>query len=721
MASSSTPNSHASSASVSNLNLATANKPPRILACVLCQHRKIKCDRLFPCANCIKANIKCTPSTPAPARKRRRPNQDLQERLARCEEMLKAYASEKPESTSPRPAHANVSDDLRWQPAGKLVKEDGNLRFVDNPLLGVIFDEVRAMREIMAYDDSDDGIPDCMTPDDNSDLLLGGDTPGVKIESLWPAPAHMFRLWQIYLDRVNPLTKIIHVPSLQPYVAEAATGLHSVPKNIEALLFSIFLMAVVSLTPDECRGLLGYSREEALQRYSSGVRLSLLRMGFLRSHDVTILQALVIYLTSLQGRYNRHAVWILNGVAIRVAQKMGLHRDGEALGLSPFDCEMRRRLWWQIIMVDAKYAMISGLSHTLLPTNCDTKAPKNVNDADIFPSATEHFQDREGPTEMIFCLLTHKFAKFLLDMPGFEGVAMIPETDSVTGSRIGPTEEQLTEYRRGVGQLREELMEILDRYCDPTAGPVHEMAITMRGHLLDKLNELMTAPKDQPEWGGEVKSAKDNAFKLAIGTFEHNEANYASTKDKGFAWFSLLHFQLDIFMYMAGQLCRRTEGTLVERAWRQVGVVYSFHPELFDMTNKNYSALAAFTLRAWAKREQVLFNCTGHVPEVPFYVEKLRVCVPHHVRKEEQGGEEEEEEEEEQTPPNPYTSPGFVPIGTMGSTGTMSTDNPLGQFLSYLDAPALEWDMFTGQPMTHNNGQLGPGFGPFGMGPSADW
>ncbi|PTB78675.1 hypothetical protein M440DRAFT_1297637, partial [Trichoderma longibrachiatum ATCC 18648] len=72
----------------------------RILACVLCQHRKIKCDRNSPCSNCIKANVTCTPSTPAPARKRRRPNQDLQERLARCEELLKQYAS----GTVPIPA-----------------------------------------------------------------------------------------------------------------------------------------------------------------------------------------------------------------------------------------------------------------------------------------------------------------------------------------------------------------------------------------------------------------------------------------------------------------------------------------------------------------------------------------------------------------------------------------------------------------------------------------
>ena len=32
----------------------SGSKPTRILACVLCQHRKIKCDRTFPCANCIK-------------------------------------------------------------------------------------------------------------------------------------------------------------------------------------------------------------------------------------------------------------------------------------------------------------------------------------------------------------------------------------------------------------------------------------------------------------------------------------------------------------------------------------------------------------------------------------------------------------------------------------------------------------------------------------------
>ncbi|KAK4230397.1 activator of stress genes 1 [Podospora fimiseda] len=699
MASSSTASSQVSGP-VSTLTHAGLHKPPRILACVLCQHRKIKCDRNFPCANCTKANVKCTPSTPAPARKRRRPNQDLQERLARCEELLKEYATEKPEGPiTPRQSHASINEDSyhKWQPAPKLIKEDGGMRFMDNPLLGTVYDELRAMREIVDSEDRDEFSSDAMTPDENSDMLLGGDSPNVNVESLWPSAPHVIRLWQVYLDRVNPLTKVIHVPSVQPHLAEAVNGPRTLPKNVEALLFAIFVMAAVSLTPEECQGILGYSREDALHRYSTGVRLCLIRMGFLKSHDLVTLQAIVIYLISLQGRYNRHAAWILNGVVIRIAQKMGLHRDGELLGLSPFEAEMRRRLWWAIIMVDSKYALYSGLSHSFLPRGWDTKIPKNLNDADIFPSATEPFQDRDGPTEMIFCMLTNKFGQFLVETPGLETIALLEEQGSPASNHI--PEEQINECRRHIEKLAKDLLEILDKYCDPMAGPVHQMAIRMREHIVRKFEELIKAPKDQPELESEILTQKDNTFKVAVCTLEHNEANYMSAKDKGFMWFSLLHFQLDIFMYMAGQLCHRTEGILVDRAWRQVEVVYTFHPELFETTSKVHSALAVFILKAWRKREEALLTRTGQLPETPFYIEKLRASFP------------DDEYKSEPTPPDPYTpaslATGFNPVIQDGS---------FDGYLGYLD-----WDMFGNNVMANVGQQSSSNFGGFGMGPSVEW
>lgn len=102
-------------------------------------------------AHIFQANVTCTPSTPAPARKRRRPNQDLQERLARCEELLKEYATAKPPSPppakppSPKPDRVTELEDptQKWKPAGKLFEEDGGVRFMDSYLLTTVYDEVR--------------------------------------------------------------------------------------------------------------------------------------------------------------------------------------------------------------------------------------------------------------------------------------------------------------------------------------------------------------------------------------------------------------------------------------------------------------------------------------------------------------------------------------------------------------------------------------------------
>lgn len=41
----------------SSLALRQPKKTMRVLACVLCQQRKKKCDRSSPCSNCIKVSV----------------------------------------------------------------------------------------------------------------------------------------------------------------------------------------------------------------------------------------------------------------------------------------------------------------------------------------------------------------------------------------------------------------------------------------------------------------------------------------------------------------------------------------------------------------------------------------------------------------------------------------------------------------------------------------
>lgn len=64
-------------------------KSKRVLACHLCQKRKVKCDRRFPCRNCTKRGEECVPITEPRPRRRRVSKQVLLDRLREVEEELR--------------------------------------------------------------------------------------------------------------------------------------------------------------------------------------------------------------------------------------------------------------------------------------------------------------------------------------------------------------------------------------------------------------------------------------------------------------------------------------------------------------------------------------------------------------------------------------------------------------------------------------------------------
>jgi hypothetical protein len=71
-------------------------QPRRKHPCVLCQQRKVKCDRSDPCANCTKARVECiSPTTLPPKRRKKRfPEAELLAKLRRYEEALKIYGAD---------------------------------------------------------------------------------------------------------------------------------------------------------------------------------------------------------------------------------------------------------------------------------------------------------------------------------------------------------------------------------------------------------------------------------------------------------------------------------------------------------------------------------------------------------------------------------------------------------------------------------------------------
>ncbi len=72
------------------LDMPPPSKPQRVLACLVCQQRKVKCDRKFPCATCTTSRVQCVPATQASRRRKRRfPERELLERIRKYEDLLR--------------------------------------------------------------------------------------------------------------------------------------------------------------------------------------------------------------------------------------------------------------------------------------------------------------------------------------------------------------------------------------------------------------------------------------------------------------------------------------------------------------------------------------------------------------------------------------------------------------------------------------------------------
>jgi hypothetical protein len=134
--------------------------------------------------------------------------------------------------------------------------------------------------------------------DDSSDFVLGMTPSPNRASILHPSPDHMLKLWQIFLTNVYPLMKIIHQPSLQRSIETSTADIEHISHGLDALMFAVYGAAVLSMRDGECQATFGESRSTLQSRYRLGARRSLTKAQFMRTSDLMVLQAFVIYLVS---------------------------------------------------------------------------------------------------------------------------------------------------------------------------------------------------------------------------------------------------------------------------------------------------------------------------------------------------------------------------------------------------------------------------------------
>lgn len=295
-------------------------------SCVLCAQRKVKCDRLpRGCENCTKARVPCIYKAPPPPRRRKKGirDVDVNTRLQLYEEKLRELGVD-PERVArqegpTRLAHTKSSaandfidssmlppGDDRPPESGVLVSEHGRSRYLQNSIWTSLSSEFREPGDLLDDSSEEDcssspGVgPAGSTSAQTPDLLLGFQPSSIGLQSLHPDPVQVFRLWQAYLDNINPLVKVFHAPTVQKLISSASSGLDDIPRDFEALLFAIYCITIESLNEQQCLDMLGETKSVARQRFRSGARHSLVKAGYLRTSNIVVLQALTLFIVRLR-------------------------------------------------------------------------------------------------------------------------------------------------------------------------------------------------------------------------------------------------------------------------------------------------------------------------------------------------------------------------------------------------------------------------------------
>jgi hypothetical protein len=122
------------------------------------------------------------------------------------------------------------------------------------------------------------------------------DSGSDNLADFHPSTVQIFRLWQKFVENVNPITKIIHVPTVQRELLEASVNLQEVSKPFESLMFAIYASAITSLSNEECEKLTNISKQQLRKRYHIVAQQALTRAGVFGTMDIVVLQAALLLL-----------------------------------------------------------------------------------------------------------------------------------------------------------------------------------------------------------------------------------------------------------------------------------------------------------------------------------------------------------------------------------------------------------------------------------------
>jgi hypothetical protein len=280
--------------------------------------------------------------------------------------------------------------------------------------------------------------------------------------------------------------------------------------------------------------------------------------------------------------------------AISVGQRMRLHSEAVNAKYPPHEAEMRRRLWWSLVLFEARISEMADTKISSLAPTWDCKIPLNVADSELRSDLQEApREERSYATEAIFAVVRSAIAdhtrhtNFFLDMtcpalkPLVKGRAHSSRHSSSPSAQSQSQSKSQSQNQGGKSENESELAilekQIEDKYlqlCD-AGNPLQYTTIWTARTFIAKYRQIeyFMAHADSPRSQTESQRATATAYALKILECDSMIMNASPEHlTRGFKWFQTFYFPLPSYLYLAQELKRCPIQDMADRAWELMSV-----------------------------------------------------------------------------------------------------------------------------------------------------
>ncbi|KAJ8103394.1 fungal-specific transcription factor domain-containing protein [Lipomyces tetrasporus] len=391
------------------------------------------------------------------------------------------------------------------------------------------------------------------TPSERHALLfrhnLSPSAPGPR--EFHPLPSQIPFLLDVFSENVNFALQIVHMPTVTRMVRDLRGDMTSLTPANEALMLSIYYAAITSMEEDDIMTNFGFTKTDLNLKYRLGLEHALAKADFLNVPDVVLVQAFTIFLFLLRRHDSPRFVWMMTGLLIRMAQALGLHRDGANFEhLRPYEIEMRRRVWWAVCILDVRASEDQGTDLTITSGSFDTKLPLNINDTDIQPDSKQMPTERQGLTDMSFALIWFDVTRQMMALIIKDGAPDLERQSRLLNEMYQKVERNHFKYSTESGNM------------------AYWVAVTLARLVMAKMTLIIYLPvlffSPSEHFSDEIRA---KLFASAIEVAEYNHALNAEQRCRQWRWGYQTCTHWHAIVYLLIEISRRPWSPVVERAW----------------------------------------------------------------------------------------------------------------------------------------------------------